>query len=81
MDGVNIGKVGKSENSKTDEEQKDQDEEKLCKSVIKALHDAIVRNTRYWQRLEKKSNASCALMASPAKNGRGMKCAKHVKKN
>ena len=32
-----IGKVGKSENSKTDEERKDQEEEKLCKSITKGL--------------------------------------------
>ena len=35
MDGVKIRKVGKSENPKTDEERKDQDEKKLCKSIIK----------------------------------------------
>ena len=30
-----VGKVGKSENSKIDEERKDQVEEKFCKSIIK----------------------------------------------
>ena len=37
MDGGNIGKVGKSENFKTDEERKDRDEEKLCKSIIRGV--------------------------------------------
>ena len=60
MDGVKIGKVGQSEIFKFDEERKDQDEEKLCKSIItsrssNASQDAIVRNTRYWQRLKKKT--------------------------
>ena len=31
MNGIEIGKVGKSENPKTDKERKDPDEEKLCK--------------------------------------------------
>ena len=31
MNGIEIGKVGKSENPKTDKERKDRDEEKLCK--------------------------------------------------
>ena len=34
MDGVKIGTVGKSKNCQTVEERKDQDEEKLCKSII-----------------------------------------------
>ena len=34
MDGVKFGKVGKSENSQTGESRKNQDEEKLCKSII-----------------------------------------------
>ena len=54
MDGIKIGKVGTSENSKTDEERRCQNEEKFCKSVIQTSQDAIVRDTRYWQRLEKK---------------------------
>ena len=37
MHGVKIGKVGKLEDSKTDKERKDQDEETLCKSIIKGL--------------------------------------------
>ena len=37
MDGVIIGNVGNPENSITDEEKKDQDEEKVCKSSIKGL--------------------------------------------
>ena len=37
MNGVKIGKVGISENSKTEEERNDQDEEKLCKSIMKGL--------------------------------------------
>ena len=32
-----LEKLEKSENSKTDEKKKDQDEEKWCKSVIKGL--------------------------------------------
>ena len=32
-----LDKLEKSENSKTDEEKKDQDEEKWCKSVIRGL--------------------------------------------
>ena len=76
MESKLIVKAGKSENSKTDEERKDQDEEKMCKSIIKkASQDAIVRNTRYWQRLEKKINTSYALMTSMAKICRGMECA------
>ena len=37
MDGVRIGKVGKSVKSQTDKESKDQDEEQLCKSMINGL--------------------------------------------
>ena len=37
MNGVKIRKVGKSENSKVDEERKDQEGEKRCKSIIKGL--------------------------------------------
>ena len=37
MNGARIGNVGKSENSQTDEERKDQNEDKLCKSIIKGL--------------------------------------------
>ena len=32
-----VGKVGPSENSKTYEERKDQNEEKLCKSIMKGF--------------------------------------------
>ena len=35
--GVTLGNVGKSEDSKTDEERRDHDEEKLCKSIVKGL--------------------------------------------
>ena len=37
---------------------------------------AIVMKTRYWQKLQKIANASCASMSSQAKNCRGRKCAK-----
>ena len=65
VDGVKIGNVGvKLENSQTDKERKFQEEEDLCTSIIKGLarRNRIVKNTRYWQRLEAKTKASCALM-------------------
>ena len=37
MNGVKIGKVGKLENYKTDEETRSQSEERLCKSIMKGL--------------------------------------------
>ena len=37
MEGVKIGKVGKSEISQTDEESNGQDEGKVCKSIIKSI--------------------------------------------
>ena len=71
MDVVKIGKVGKSENSKTDEER-----------IMKRLRKTkIVRNTRYCQRLEKNNNTSNASITSPAKIWCGMKCAKVVSKD
>ena len=36
-----IGKVGKPENSQTDEERKCQNDEKVCKAILKGLQDAI----------------------------------------
>ena len=39
----------------------------------KVSQGAIVRNMRYWQRLEKKTNASCPSVTSRAKTCRGMK--------
>ena len=78
MDGVNIrkigkvGKVGKSETSETDAERKDQDEEKVCESIVKGL--AKRNRVKYTILAEVgKSNACCALMTTPAKNCRGMK--------
>ena len=54
MDGVKIGKVGKSESSQTHEIRT----KRNCVSQSsKAAQDAIVRKTRYWQKLEKKTNA------------------------
>ena len=38
--GRKVGAVGKSENSETDKDKKDQGEEKLCKSIIKDLRGA-----------------------------------------
>ena len=70
MNGVNVGKVGTWENFKTDEGRKDQDEEKLRKAIIKDL-----------ARRNREKHAIMALMSSPKKNCRGMKCAKFVNKN
>ena len=70
MDGLkigNVGKVGKAQNSKTDEVRKDQNEETLCKSITKGL----ARCNR---------EKACDI-GSPAKNCRGMKCAQLVNKN
>ena len=70
MNGVQIekvGKVGKAQNSKTDEERKDQNEETLCKSITKGL----ARCNR---------EKACDL-GSPAKNCCGMKCSQLVNKN
>ena len=39
----------------------------------KTSRDTIARDTRYWQRLEKSINASCALMMSETKNCRGLR--------
>ena len=61
MNGIKIGKVGKSENSQTDEEREDQEEDKFCKSIIRGIaRRNREKNARYWQRLEeKKNNTSC----------------------
>ena len=49
-----LGKVEKSENSQTDEDRKDHEEEKLCASQSsKSSRGTVVRDTRYWQWLEK----------------------------
>ena len=66
--GVNL------EIAQTDKERKVQEEEDLCTSIIKGLarRNRVVKSTQYWQRLEEKTKASCALMTSPAKNCCGM---------
>ena len=71
----------KSWKSQTDEGRKDQDEENLCKSIIKGFarrnrqtHAILARD---WRR----NSTSHALMTSPAKNCRGMKNTKLVNKN
>ena len=71
----------KKEKSTTDEEWLDQNDDKLCKSIIKGFADTIVSNTQYWKRLEHKNNTSYAMMTSLAKNSSGMKCAELVNKN
>ena len=55
----------------TDDEREDQDEQKLCKSVIKVFARDNGRGCK----------ASCALMTSPAKNCCGMKFDKFKNKN
>ena len=72
MDGVKSGKVGKSENCKIDEEMWSQGVERLCKSIMKGL----ARRNR-----ERHAMLAYALTTSPARNCRGMQCAKLVNKN
>ena len=70
-------KLEKLKNSKTDDE-------KLMSErgdIVQVLADAIVKSTRYWQRLKRKNKTSYALMTSPGKNCRCMECAKLVNKN
>ena len=78
MGGVKTGEVGKLENCKIDEEMWCQSEEKLCDHK-KALRDATVKYTRCWQMWKKNKNkTSYVLTTSPARNSRGMQCAKLV---
>ena len=42
----NVGKVRKTENSETDEERKDEDEEKLCKPIVKRPRKTQLCETR-----------------------------------
>ena len=82
MDGVKIGKVGKSESSQTHEEREDQDQEKLCKSNIKGgARRNREKNAILAEVGEEDQRASCPLVTSPAKNCRGTKCAKLVNIN
>ena len=83
MNGVKTGKVGQLENCKIDEEMWSQSEERLCKSIIKG---PASRNRERHAMLavveeEEEQEGSYALTTSPARNCRGMQCAKLVNWN
>ena len=69
-------KIGEFPNSR------DQDQEKLCKSIIKGgARRNREKNAILAEVGEEDQRASCPLVTSPAKNCRGTKCAKLVNIN
>ena len=69
VDGVNIGKLGTIEHSKSIVlsgcgEERDREEDTLRKSPSKASQGTIVRKTQYWPLLKKMIYVSSALMNS-----------------
>ena len=77
MNGVKTRKVGTLGNCKSDEGMLSQSEERLCRSIIKGL--AITKDTQCWRMWRKNKNkTSYVLTTSPARNCRGMQCAKLV---
>ena len=76
----NLGKIGKWENSKIDEETCRRSEEKLCRAIMKGPGKAKLRKTRnagrHGRDTKDKSKTLCASMMSLAKNCRGVQCAK-----
>ena len=84
MDEVKIGKikkVWKSENSTTDEERKEQDREKLCKSIVKGLARRNREKHAILAEVGEEDQRVMCIEDVTGENCRGMKCAKFVHNN
>ena len=74
IDGSKFRKVGRLENCEIDEEGYRQGEERLCRSIIKASRDAIMKDTMLADMEEEQEQD--ALTTSLARSCRGVQCAK-----